>query len=323
MTSAVKIPKRIDEIIKRKQELIDLSRETLNNTVVKLQSKLLDTVVTDVITELDVKDGVIQDTAKNYQLISKLNMTFERFKSTQSMILLKNLTSSIDKIVSLNQAYFTLVFPDLPERFEKVILKARELTDLRFGLKGGKFVRGGILDSVFSEFGSTEVKQIMSKAVASQMDLKEFIRQMRGFVAGTPEKMGISERKFKQFAFDVYQQYDRTYSGKLAEEFEMRYFLYQGGLVVDSRDFCAAHNNKVWSVEEAESWKTWTPDIGEYPPGYEVKAKIRDEIPSYIDYPGYMPLVDLGGYNCRHSLGYISDELAFKLRPELAIKALQ
>jgi len=34
-------------------------------------------------------------------------------------------------------------------------------------------------------------------------------------------------------------------------------------------------------------------------------------------YPGYDPLVDRGGYNCRHQLSFISDELAFKLRPDL------
>jgi hypothetical protein len=59
--------------------------------------------------------------------------------------------------------------------------------------------------------------------------------------------------------------------------------------------------------------------MGEYPAGYEVKVKMVSEVPSYMNYPGYDPLVDRGGYNCRHQLGYISEELAYKLRPELKV----
>lgn len=313
----MRTPRRIADILKRKQEFIDAARDKLNNSVIRLQSKLLDGIVTDIVLELDIKDGVIQDTAKNYQLISQLDGVYKRFEADQAKLLLPQLTTSINKITGLNETYFKLVVADIPERFEKIIEATRNLTDLRFGLKGGKFVRGGLLESVFSEYGGTEVKQIMSKAVSSNMNIKDFVKQMRGFVAGTAEKPGISERKFKQFAYDVYQQYDRSYNVKLALEFGMKYFIYQGGIIVDSRDFCAAHNNKVWSIEETESWATWTPNQGKYPADYKVKSKSPGEVPSYLGYPGYDPLIDFGGYNCRHSEGFIGDELAFRMRPEL------
>jgi hypothetical protein len=44
-----------------------------------------------------------------------------------------------------------------------------------------------------------------------------------------------------------------------------------------------------------------------------------DVTPGYMNYPGYDPLVDRGGYNCRHIIGWIPDELAFKYRPELSV----
>jgi hypothetical protein len=278
----------------------------------------MDAIVDSVILELDVVNGVIQDTAKNYRLIASLDKVFQTFSVEQAKVLLPQLTSSVGAITDLSNKYFiSVVSADVLKRFDKVVEGAKEITDLRFGLKGGKFVRGGVLETIFKEFGSTEVKNIMSKAVSGNMDKKEFLKQMRGFVTGTDEKPGISERKWKQFAYDVYQQHDAAYNKKLAEEFDMKYFIYQGGLIRDSRDFCAAHNNKVWTTEEAEAWKEWTPNMGEYPAGYEVKAKLVSEVPSYMNYPGYDPLVDRGGYNCRHQLGYISEELAYKLRPEL------
>ena len=244
------VPKRIKELLDRKQSLIEANTDKLNSSIVRLQSKLMDGILDSVILELDVVDGVIQDTAKNYRLIASLDKVFNTFAVEQAKVLLPQLTSSMAAITDLSNKYFmSVVSADVLKRFDKVVEGAKLITDLRFGLSGGKFVRGGILESLFKEFGGTEVKNIMSKAVSGNMDKKEFIKQMRGFVTGTDEKAGISERKWKQFAYDVYQQHDAAYNKKLADEFELRYFIYQGGLIRDSRDFCVAHNNKVWSTK--------------------------------------------------------------------------
>ena len=278
----------------------------------------MDSIVDEVILELDVVDGIIQDTPKNYRLIASLDKVFEAFSVEQAKILLPQLSSSTTAITALNEQYFLMtVSESVMKRFDKVIEGAKDLTDARFGLKDGKFVRGSVIEDLFSQFGGTEVKQIMSKAVSGNLNKKDFLKQLRGFVTGTEEKPGISERKWKQFAYDVYQQYDATYNKKVAEEFGMEYFIYQGGLIDDSRDFCAAHNNKVWTTEEAKEWTTWIPAQGEYPAGWEVKAKDLNTTPGYMAYPGYDPIIDRGGYNCRHQLGFISEELAHKLRPDL------
>lgn len=312
------VPKRIKELLDRKQELINRNTDRLNASIVRLQSKLMDSIVDEVILELDVVDGIIQDTPKNYRLIASLDKVFDAFSVEQMKVLLPQLSSSTSAITALNNDYFLMTATEsVLKRFDKVVEAAKELTDIRFGLRGDKFIRGGPIEEVISQFGGTEVKQIMSKAVSGNLNKRDFIKQLRGFVTGTEEKAGISERKWKQFAYDIYQQYDATYNKKVAEEFGMEYFIYQGGLIDDSRDFCAAHNNKVWTTEEAKTWPTWTPNQGEYPPGWEVKAKVVSETPGYMNYPGYDPLVDRGGYNCRHQLGFISEELAYKLRPDL------
>ena len=119
------------------------------------------------------------------------------------------------------------------------------------------------------------------------------------------------------YTYDLYQQYDAAYNMALGNEFGFKYFIYQGGLIDDSRDFCVAHNNKVWSVDEMQTWAEWTPSDGEYPEGYEVKQKDIYDVPSYLGYPGYDPGLNRGGYHCRHALGWINDKLAFKMRPEL------
>jgi hypothetical protein len=134
--------------------------------------------------------------------------------------------------------------------------------------------------------------------------MKDYVKQLRGLITGVDQKTGALERQFQRFAYDLYQQYDRAYNMQIGNEFGFNYFVYNGGLVVDSREFCIEHNGNVYSMDEAKEWINWvSPTTGEKP--------------SYMNYPGYDPMIDFGGYNCRHFPGWIPDELAIKMRPEL------
>jgi hypothetical protein len=316
----MKLPRRLDDILKRKEIFLDDLRNSLEKSVIRLQSSLFEDAIENVVSRLDVRDGVLQDTANNYKLVSELESLYSTFNNRIVGTLLPKINKGIEGIININQGFFTSAFTDLPKRFEKVIEGAKKITDLRLGLQGGKMVRGGFLESILRT-DPTEFKQYMSRAITGQMSMKDFIKGLRKKITGTEDRTGTLERQFQRYAYDVYQQYDRAYNKKLADEFGMKYFLYQGNLIKDSRDFCAAHYNKVWTEEEAQEWAEWTPakgmDAGEFPEGYEIKAKDIYSVPSYLGYPGYDPVIDLGGYNCRHIYAPIPDNLAFKLRPEL------
>jgi hypothetical protein len=315
----MKLPKRISEILKQKQSFIDAQRSKLESSVVKLQSKLFDDIITSLVPELDIKDGLIQDNAKNYRLLSVLDKTYKDFQVVSNQVVFTQVVNATSKIAELSGSYFQIMLSgDLPARFENIVSKADKLINLKIGLDGGKLTRGGFLQSFFdSNTIGTELKQMTSKAVTSNMNMKDYVSLLREKITGSTDSNGLYERQFQRYAYDLYQQYDAAYNMMLGNEFGFTYFIYQGGLIGDSRDFCAAHNNKVWSIDEAQDWANWTPAIGEYPVGYEVKAKDLNTVPSYLGYAGYDPLIDRGGFNCRHALGWINDDLAFKMRPEL------
>lgn len=302
----MKLPKRISDILRRKQEYIDIQRNKLNNTIVKLQSQLLDDVIVTLIPELDVKDGMILDTPKNLRLISVLDKTYKNFQTQSANIMLGNIIPATSKIADMSNKYFSVILTEeLMRKFERITIKANKLINLRLGLDGGQLVRGGFLESFFnSNTIGTDLKQMTSKAVTSGMGMKEYTSQLRDIITGVDKKAGGLERQFQRYAFDLYQQYDAAYNMILGNEFGFTYFIYQGGLIADSREFCVLHNDKVWSKEEAGEWGEWvSPTTGEKP--------------SYMGYPGYDPLIDRGGYNCRHSLGWVSDDIAFGMRPDL------
>jgi hypothetical protein len=315
----VKLPKRIADILKKKQEYIDSARSRMESSVIKQQNKLLSDIIAEIVPELDVKDGIIQDTTKNYRLISMLDKTYKSFNVGMINVMLPQIVISTGRIAKLSSDYFQIALTgDLPKMFDNIVQKTDKLINLKIGLEGGEMTRGGFLESFFnSNTIGTQLKDMTSKAVTGQVNMKDYVRSLRETISGVDEKAGALERQFQRYAFDLYQQYDAAYNLTLGNELGFNYFIYQGGLVDDSRDFCVAHNNKVWSKDEAKDWPEWTPVQGEYPEGYEVKAKNIYEVPSYMNYPGYDPLIDRGGYNCRHSIGWIADDLAFDMRPDL------
>ena len=67
----------------------------------------MDSIVDEVILELDVVDGIIQDTPKNYRLIASLDKVFEAFSVEQAKVLLPQLSSSTAAITALNEQVFS------------------------------------------------------------------------------------------------------------------------------------------------------------------------------------------------------------------------
>lgn len=314
----MKTPKRITDSLNKKQAYIDAGRDKLEKSVIRMQERLLKDLLSDIIPELEVENGHIKDSTKNYRVLSGLDKIYKNFTAISESVIgsqIINVTSGLNDIGS---GYFKMILSgNMPSRFEKVISATIDKMNLRIGIKEGSVVKGGFIDSLIKDpAAATSIKNYASKSVTAQIESKEFIKGLSKMVTGD-EKAGLLERQYQGYAYDLYQQYDRAYNNSLASEFEMRYFLYQGGLIEDSRDFCVAHNNKVWSVEEAADWDRWMPYMGEYPDGYEIKQKDIYQIPSYLTIAGYQPLTDFGGPRCRHGIGYISDELAYELRPEL------
>ena len=315
----MKLPKRISQILKRKQDFIDRQNTLMNNAAIKAQSKLLSDIVAALIPQLDVKDGIIQETANNYRLMQVLDKTYKTASIVYNQTLLTQIVTTTTKLSALSNGYFEVMMTgNIPARFESIVAKTEKLMNAYIGIEGETLKKGGFLESYFSQnVLNTELKQLTAKAVTTNMDIREYTKILRDKITGTDEYKGGLEKQINQYVGDLYQTYDMAYNKTIGNELGLTYFIYQGGLIDDSRDFCAAHNNKVWSIEEAQEWPTWTPADGEYPAGYEIKAKDMNAVPSYMGYPGYDPLINLGGYRCRHMLGWITDDIAFKMRPDL------
>jgi len=315
----MKLPKRLSEVLKRKEDWIAGREAKLQTAIMKMQEALLARTMSEIIPKLETTNGKIRNTLKNYQLLASLDKMYKDFEGVQRLAFVSEIGDTAKGIMKFNSNFFTVSMgAALPELFKEILKNTSEILDLRVGLKGGEIVGGSFLDDLIANKNLLlELKQFMGQAVSAQIPTKDFIKGFNDLIVGIEDKPGGMDKQFKRFAHDVFMQYDRAYAATVADKAGMKYFIYLGGKITDSRDFCVAHDGKVWSNEDAKKWTTWTPADGEYPAGYEIKQKDINKVPSYLNYPGYAPRIDLGGYNCRHHLGYIMDELAYQMKPEL------
>jgi hypothetical protein len=312
----MKLPRRISELLKRKEQFLLDSEAKLNTALGKMQGALVSKVTAEIIPLLDVSNGVIRNTLKNYRLLASLDRVYADFQKGQRIPFVEEVGGSVNGIVKMNVKYFQVMMGlELPEVFESVSLAAAKRISVRLGLEGGKIVSGGFFETLIKNEGLLlELKQFMSQAVTAQVPMKDFIKGLNTLITGDKDKPGGIEKQFNRYAHDIYMQYDSAYSTSLATEIKLNYFVYQGGLVRDSRDFCVANNNHVFKREDTEKWRTWTPEKAVFPEGYKIKQRDKSAVPSYISYPGYQPLIDRGGFNCRHYLGWVTDGIAEKLQ---------
>ena len=100
----------------------------------------------------------------------------------------------------------------------------------------------------------------------------------------------VLQRYYRTFVHDTFGQVIRIADLKMANELGLEHFIYAGGLIETSRHFCVKKNDKVFHKSEANKWKN-DPDL----PGKESNQS-------------YNPLIDLGRWNCRHHLIWVSKE---------------
>jgi len=142
--------------------------------------------------------------------------------------------------------------------------------------------RGSYLSGV-TDMGSVkmDVKKYLAAAMAMGYSRKQLMEGLKDVVETSTDKY------FRTYLYDVISQYERMASRAVANKLGLKHFEYSGDIIKDTRDFCIERAGNVYSVEEAKTWNDlWW------------RGKIE----------GVDVMVALGGYNCRHSVLYLTKE---------------
>lgn len=275
------------EISKLKTELLDAREKKIQRKLSYQQEQLFESLVNDFVKV--AKDKIEGKKVDIYKLQSELKRQYSLYFPE----VMADVVKASESIVNLNNRYFsTLVdsnrLGEIQDKTFAVINKTLGVTEK------GKLITGGFIDKIIE---NKNTQKLFTKKVNAILegspDIVLMQHKLKEFIVGSKESTGLLERHYRTFANDLISNIDRTGSLVYANDLDLNHFYYSGGVILTSRSFCKSKNGKVFTRAEAERWKD--------------SAFITS---MYDNINDYEPLIDMGGYGCRHRPDWITEDLA-------------
>ncbi len=288
-------PKEIQRLSYEKAVKLERLIDALEKRISTSSSELTKIMLKQFVNKLNTQQGRIISEF-NKQTLTLFNEAFKRYQNTTKNNLVNSIIEDIDNILEDNHKFYR-------STVEKAVDKSdiKKLINRRLGINdNGSLVREGYMNGLLDDTAiRSEIQKHVFREIFKQSGFESFKESLKILIEGETEKFGLFQKHYKTFSYDAYAQLNSFTSATYAQKLGLSHFIYNGGLIKTSREFCKKRNAEVFSTQEAEKWKD-------------------DPTLEAIDNrETYNWLIDRGGYNCRHTIDFIADEVAFVLRPEL------
>lgn len=284
------------ELSKERERFIREKQKQYFTKIRAAQSALYSLLLENILSLSTDSGNNIKFNVGNINKGDKATLIVSQFNKTRNASIGNWLVNRFLDLFGLNRRYFKTIEP---QRTKTVQEQAQRLIMRRLGYDVDKkeLIQNGYIDTlVNSNDIGQRIGQRIQQAIAGNVSLSAFRDTLRSDFTD-PDKLGLLEQHYYTKSFDIFQQTDRAIGKKLADDLGLKYAIYSGTIKNNTRPFCKDRVGKVFTSDEIDDWK----DLN-----FQGKPNT-----------GYVPNIDLGGFNCRHTLDYISKELAFRLRPEL------
>lgn len=333
---------------KLRMEAVDESIHELSKQSQIVQKSVWGAFLEEILMSMSIKAKKIDNSDHNHDILNSLNAKLDKnVRSGDGKDFMKWYVDRLDHIGELNKGYFEesegsrkvgkTGSPKL-EVGKIVIGNHDELLkllgyDMKTGRISNKSYLYNLLDfnGVYTQLQKKIIDAIFTGQTFDLGGAKEYvlgnqqseISNQTGFeiVGLKSERQGVGKTETVQAkagnqsggavegaiaakTMDGFQQYDRTLQKSVAADIGYGFAIYQGGLIKTSREFCIERNDKVFSKDEIAKFGSSDDKYDGYTDKGDFNGKRNP----------YNPFADLGGWNCRHHLDWISDELAAVMR---------
>lgn len=278
---------------KYQRERERLSRELeekLQRKISGIQARVYRKVLQGFTSLTNDQSGNLLFNIRNIQNANRIALMVETEMQKEGRTLLKWVVRNLLKLFRLNTRYFASLDPKSEQREQQLLFRVM----LRYGYntKTKQVTSSGVLSALSqSQAISSRVSESINQGLAAKMTMSTFKNNFRqAFV--NPQGLGMVQSQFNRFAQDLFQDFDRETQKQYADDLKLNFAIYSGTEIKTTRDFCEKRVNNIYTRDEINSWnnQNW--------------AGKRQNVPVEVQ---------CGGYNCRHHLSYISDELAQRL----------
>lgn len=294
----------MEELLKQIKEWVDKFdtdfeqlKTGVEKQLLKVEAAILRRVLADILPRLSTDGEFLKSSVSNMAKANLVDRVFDEVKADELQPAIKALTDALIEISGRNADYYLVTGQDA----KKVAAIAEDVNLIRaiIGLDvSGNIAKGGYLDRLAqSDIVRERLKQFVLTSIATKQNVNAFTGGLKNLIKGSKDVDGALTGYWRQYAFDTYAKVREVNNDHFRQELGLKWFVYQGGLIQTSRDFCIKKNGKVFS--DAEALRDWPKD------------------PTLIDkkhLASYRPLIDRGRNNCRHFLMWISEEMANELK---------
>ncbi len=273
----------IKKIVQLKVDRLESVPDAFSSSMVKIQRGKFNDIIS-LLDELEFSSGsVVLNNANLLRIEQIVDGIDEVLTGDEFQKAVKGLLEEFDTQAAINYKYFEGVDPDFAiPQIADAILKEQK--------------RGAVLNLLNStdQYLTNPMREALSNGVISGASRKELISTFRTLIQGDPDTVGRLERATRQIVSDSFALTDRAITHEVAEQLNMKWFLYTGGMMDTTRTFCKHRNGKFFSKKTVQSWgsQTW---------GGQMKGTNEKTI-----------FVVAGGYNCQHSILPVSEAVVPK-----------
>jgi len=288
LTPLEQIDLRNDYLMKRE--------ELLRSKVNAMQVKLFDRVFDRYLLALQDKDGKLLNSIENRNIIAGLDKVYNQFNKDINIPIVKTFIGNLNEVHDLNASYFKTIDKNAAQAKTPEV---KAIMDAQLGIKAdGSIKKGGFTDKfIRDETALKKIKKITTQAISKGESFTTFKKNLKEYIEGNPklQESGSMQLNYRTYAYDTIHKVDALNQHEYGKKLNLKFFIYKGGLVRDSRNFCIHRNGKILEAHEF-SKLTYN--------------KLPENQKGGIPASGWNPLLDRGGYNCRHSINYVSNSFA-------------
>ncbi len=264
------------ELAEEIESIVLSATEVFGEGVEKVQGVLYNRLLS-VLKDLELdSEGYIKQSALNRRILYEAENVINEYLPGESLTqMISRSLVTIPELDSLNTTYaFKISDSFKPNRTYFKSLQSQTIQNIESTL---------LQDGLTAQIKNPLV-DILNQNINSGGLFSGFLEQIQNFVKGNEEIEGRILSYSRTYLRDTMFNYSRTFQQAITADLGLEFYVYSGGTMDTTRDFCKARSGKFFHHDEVQNWakQSW-------------QGKRQGTTGSSI-------FSFCGGYNCTHSL---------------------
>lgn len=244
--------------------------------IIGVQDQLYDDLVR-ILKDLELDaEGYIKQSAVNRKVLKDAQNSFDRIiaKSRYNDFIEQHLRV-IPTINSLNEEYFTTIAKSFSSNKNFI----RSLQNQSIETVNSYLLQDGLAAQI-----KLPLNDILNQNINAGGQFSGMLDQIRTFIKGNDKVEGRLLSYSRNFLRDSLFQYTRAYQQSVTADLGLEFYLYSGGLIDRSREFCIERAGNFYHQKEIEAWASLT---------WKGKSPLTTESSIFVL---------AGGFSCAHEI---------------------